>query len=120
VGDRPAARRGRRAGRLHVSGGAHREGRSGARRVGLEPARDGARRAGRRGDRSRLPRGGGGVRRRARHPRALGRIRSGRGPRGALHRHAARSLLDGDRRQRLFARRDRARRGAAHGCRGWR
>ena len=67
------------------------------------------------GDRSRLRRGGRRVRRRARHPCALGRVRRGRGSRRPLHRHAARPLLDGDRHQRVLARRDRARGGAADG-----
>ena len=41
----------------------------------------------------------------ARPPRPLGRLRGRRGSRGPLHRHAARALLDGARRQRLLARR---------------
>ena len=55
------------------------------------------------------------LRRRARHPRPLGRLRRRRGSRGPLHRHAARPLLDGDRRQRVLARRVRARGRAADG-----
>ena len=58
---------------------------------------------------------GRGVRRRARPARALGRVRRRRGPRGTLHRHAARPLLDGGRHQRLLARRLRARGRAADG-----
>ena len=65
--------------------------------------------------RARLRRGRRDVRRAARPARALGRLRGRRGPRGPLHRHAARPLLDGARRQRLLARRVRARRGAADG-----
>src|SRR3978361_406467 len=42
------------------------------------------------------------VRARAGHPRALGRVRGGRGSGGPLHRHASRPLLDGRRRQRVL------------------
>ena len=57
------------------------------------------------------------VRRPARPPRPLGRVRRGRGSRGPLHRHAARPLLDGARRERVLARRVRPRGGAADGGR---
>ena len=65
-------------------------------------ARDGVRRPlgrrprpGLRGDRR-------GVRRRARPARPLGRLRRGGGPRGPVHGHAARPLLDGRRHQRVL------------------
>ena len=80
-----------------------------------EPARHRVRRPLRRGRRARLLRGGRRLRRAARPARALGRLRGRRGSRGPLHRHAARPLLDGARRQRVLARRLRARRRAADG-----
>ena len=49
------------------------------------------------------------------YTRSLGRLRGGRGPRGAVRGHAARPLLDGDRHQRVLARRVRAGSGAADG-----
>ena len=71
----------------------------------LEPARHGLRRALRRRRGARLLGGGRGVRRWSRPPRALRGVRSSRGPRGPLHGHAARPLLDGRGRQRVLARR---------------
>ena len=113
------AARGRgRAGRVHLPGRAHREERPRPRRDGVEPARHRVRRALGRRRRPRLLRGRRRVRRRARPARALGRVRGGRGSRRTVHRHAARALLDGDRHQRVLARRVRARGGAAHGRRG--
>ena len=88
LGDRAAARRCRGRACLHLPGRAHREERSGAGRVGVQPARDRVRRALGRGRRACLPRGGRGVRRRPGPARALGRLRRGRRPRGSLHGHA--------------------------------
>ena len=117
LGDRPAARRGRRQPRVHLPGRAHRGQRARARGVGRQPARHELRRPRRRGRRPRLRRGVRHLRRRARPARPLGRVCRGRGPRGPLHGYAARPLLDGTRRQRLLARRVRPRRRAADGGR---
>ncbi len=113
------ARRGGRAARVHVPGRAHREGCPRSRGERLEPARHRVRRS--LGRRRRASGAGSGrdLRRQARPARPLGRVRGGRGPRGPLHRHAPRPLLDGARRERLLARRRRPRRRAADGGR-WR
>ena len=103
-----AARRGRGAARLHLPGRADREERSRPRAT-VDEARHALRRPLGRGPRPRLRRDRRGVRRRARPARPLRRVRRGRGSRGPLHRHAARSLLDGGRHQRVLARRLRAR-----------
>ena len=105
VGDRRAARVRGRAARLHLPGRADREVRPRPRGDRRHEARHGLRRALGRRSRPRLRGDGRGVRRRSRPPRPLGRVRGGRGPRGTVHRHAARPLLDGRRHQRLLARR---------------
>ncbi len=115
VGDCAGARRRRRPARLHLPGRTHREERPRSRLDGRHGARHRVRRAVGRRCRARVRRGRERLRRRARHPRSLGRLRRRRGSRGPLHRHAARPLLARGRRERLFARRVRARRGAADG-----
>ena len=84
----------------------------------LQPARHRVRRPlGRGRRRASSPRRRRGLRRATRPPRPFGRLRGGRGPRGPLHRHAARPLLDGARRERVLARRVRPRGRAADGGR---